>query len=244
MKPNFFVQMFKTTLASLSLLSVASTQSTVSLFVTGADEQSIVASIITSDATATTYSLACGAATGSSADCPIPISFTFTQGPSTIAYNTAFEVEEDGLTASETMDFGCKITSTKTAACSVTLLMNLGSSVASSRVTTTTITDVDSYLTPVTIVGKTIESAGDAAAFTTGTGSSSALATKTGSSGTTAVTGTGVTSSGSAMASAATAASGSGPPASSMSTAGMAMNTGNARWVAGGAAAALALAAL
>ncbi|TVY48058.1 hypothetical protein LOCC1_G001531 [Lachnellula occidentalis] len=76
--------MYKYTLV-LALLSIASAQSTTRLLLIGFGTQDIVASIVGSDSTATTFAIACG--DPDSEDCGIPTSFIFTQGPSTIHYD-------------------------------------------------------------------------------------------------------------------------------------------------------------
>ncbi|KAH8655006.1 hypothetical protein BGZ60DRAFT_418219 [Tricladium varicosporioides] len=77
--------MYTAITVALSLAAFSSAQSTVSLFVPGADTQPLVASVIGSDLLATTYAVQCTPGTDSS-NCGFPGIFTLTEGPSTAAY--------------------------------------------------------------------------------------------------------------------------------------------------------------
>ncbi|KAH6673718.1 hypothetical protein B0J14DRAFT_54644 [Halenospora varia] len=239
--------MYKSTLVSVALMSIASAQSTVHLSLEGFDNTPLVGSIIASNAAATTYSLAC--ATPEATGCDVPPSFTFTQGPSTLHYAyTAIDEE-----ANETIEVGCTITAANTGVCSGLLNGVIGTK-TTSRTTTTTVTNMSSEFgdAVVTLTAGAIGSAASSAASTTAT-SAATGSTSTGKSGNTSATKT--TSDSSTLATSASsgtaagAASGSSTAsgtagASSSSTAGVPMITGNAGWIVGGAAAALVLAGM
>ncbi|KAH8659096.1 hypothetical protein BGZ60DRAFT_414538 [Tricladium varicosporioides] len=242
--------MYKSTLVSAALLSVASAQSTVHLSLEGFDNTPLIGSIIASNAAATTYSLAC--ATPEATGCDIPPSFTFTQGPSTLHYAyTAIDEE-----ANETIEVGCTITAANTGVCSGLLNGVVGTS-TTSRTTTTTVTNMSSEFGD-TVVTLTAGAIGSAASSATSTGATSAAtgststrksgstsATKTTSGSSTLTTSATSVTSGTAAGAASGSSTASGTAgASSSSTAGVPMITGNAGWIVGGAAAALVLAGM
>lgn len=78
--------------ATLSLAQ----SSTISLFIPGTDPQSLVASIIGSDATATTYAIQC--VTVDSDQCGFLEAVTLTEGPSRAAYTFPPEIDANGTT--------------------------------------------------------------------------------------------------------------------------------------------------
>ncbi|KAF5870770.1 putative gpi anchored protein [Botrytis fragariae] len=205
---------------------------------TSTDQAPFVGSIIASDATATTYSIACGSKTAAPAttssyldntyDCGVPSNFTFTQGPSTIAYTyTISYVEDSAVTDSTsgtsyaadqaTMTFGCVLSGSSTGICSYTEFESLVSTTFTS-VDATTVSGTE-YAEIFTGVPVTI-TAGPATTTSSASGAS-ASASKSGSG------------------SAAGSASGS-----ATSTGGMPMITAKAQWVVGGVAAAMVMAAL
>lgn len=89
----------------------SSTQSTVSVYVPGYESQNwedLAGSVITSDSTATTYTVFCA----DTKDCQIsgPVPFTFAEGPSTFRYSGSIESQ---LTA----EISCQLASTTAATC-------------------------------------------------------------------------------------------------------------------------------
>ncbi|TGO32784.1 hypothetical protein BHYA_0289g00100 [Botrytis hyacinthi] len=233
--------------ALMGTVVTAQTTTVTDLFLVGFDygynssEQApYVGSIIASDATATTYSIACGSATAAPAttsssfddtyDCGVPPNFTFTQGPSTIAYTYTIDDAEDFAitdstsgtsyaTGQATMTLGCVLSGSSTGVCSYTELEAVASTTFSS-VDATTISGTE-YADIFTAVPVTI-TAGPASTTSSASGASaSASASKSG------------------LGSATGSASGS-----ATSTGGMPMITAKAQWVIGGAAAAMVMAAL
>lgn len=70
---------------ALAFISFCAAQSTTSLLIPDVDPQPLIASIVGSDTTATTYAIECVPGTDSN-NCGIPGVFTLTAGPSTAAY--------------------------------------------------------------------------------------------------------------------------------------------------------------
>ncbi|KAF7945439.1 hypothetical protein EAE96_010213 [Botrytis aclada] len=231
--------------ALMGTVVTAQTTNVTDLFLIGFDYDSnstdqapFVGSIIASDATATTYSIACGSKTAAPAttssyyndsyDCGVPPNFTFTQGPSTIAYTyTIGDAEDFAVTDSTSgtsyatgqaiMTVECVLSGSSTGVCSYTELEALASTTFSSAdATTVSGTEYAQIFTgvPVTITAGPASTTGSASG-------ASASASKSGSG------------------SAAGSASGS-----ATSTGGMPMITAKAQWVVGGAAAAMVMAAL
>jgi len=245
--------MYKSAIVTLTLLGAsmvsAAQNTTVDLFLVGFDDQDLVGSVIASDKTATTYSIAC--ATPSSDDCGVPPSFTFTQGPSTMHY--AYSMSDDGASYSfsgtgsaynavETFDVGCVITTSSSAICSATDVEIAGASTFSSA-TTTPINNISSVLVgiPVTITAGAISTTTSSPSSTSVTaGSSSSLASIKSSSGISSS----VSASSTSKASGAAGGTSSGSATSTQSAAGLPMITAKAQWVVGGAAAAMAYAAI
>ncbi|APA13618.1 predicted protein [Sclerotinia sclerotiorum 1980 UF-70] len=216
----------------------------------GDDQPPFVGSIIASDATATTYSITCGSTTASAAptsayfddedDCGIPDSFTFTQGPSTIAYvytiDYAFDITmiqtaSDAAPTGSGHAVGCVISNSSSAYCTGINVESSGTSTISSDASTTvTGTDFSSLLSgiPVTITAGLASTTSSATPTTSGASATGASAT-------------GASASGSSKSSTSASSSASGPTAS---TGGMPMITAKAQWVVGGAAAAMVMAAL
>ncbi|CAG8973311.1 hypothetical protein HYALB_00000073 [Hymenoscyphus albidus] len=221
----------KSTLLALALTSIASAQSTISLYIPGAEEfqGGIAASIVKSDSAAVTYSMTCASANATGEACPFPPSLLLTQGPATYHINFQSTQAIDGITLTVSADVACSITDSKSGVCSTTAQGNSGTSTYSSA-ETTAITDApkELSLTAVTLLSGS----------PTSTGASSGAASQTGVPTTSASTGSAPKSSG------ASSTGGSPASASSSSTAGMPMITGNAQWVLGGAAAAIALGAM
>ncbi|RDW79738.1 hypothetical protein BP6252_04376 [Coleophoma cylindrospora] len=217
--------MYKHSVAALALLaSVVSAQSTTSLYLLGVDQQPIDASIVGSDASATTFSLSCPSTTSAAAPaassdfndniCDIPTSMIVTQGPSTLhmSYSEAFDSVTDVVT------IGCDLSGTTSALCSGTESLVNGTITSTTVVTTSYTGNLADMSTGLGAVAVTILGSSSSA-----TGSSKATVKATG------------TASGAS-------ATGSSTQGTSTSTGGVPMVTGNAKWVVGGAAAAAGLA--
>lgn len=202
--------------------------STISLFIPGADPQSLVASVIGSDATATTYAFQCAPGTDSG-DCGFPEVVTLTEGPAIAAYTFAPQVDANGTTAFAGY-IDCSL-----AASSAVCTMSFGGTEANDPgLATSTFTGTDYTSMPVVIT------AGPALVSNTGSSvpastTSTSKPTGTNSSGSEAKTSGSQTSSGTAAQNTSSSKSGT-----STSTAGGAAITGNAAWMVGGAALALA----
>jgi len=220
-------------------LSVA--QSTISLYIPGADTQPLVGSVIASDATATTYALECAPGTDSD-DCGFPGVFTLTEGPSTAVYTLGGDIEADSSTiVAFSGYFDCSLD----ASSAVCVESFTGTEANFPGMSTETFTGTDFSYMPVVITDGPL--ATDVAApSSTGAAPTPASTTSAGGEAVSNTTG-GKSSSGSATK---TSASGSGATvtqasatskSSSASTGGVPMVTGNAKWVLGGAALAAVL---
>ncbi|KAJ5932204.1 hypothetical protein N7516_006693 [Penicillium verrucosum] len=206
---------------SLALLAGATTAiaaETVTLFLPGFDEQRIEAKVIGTSRSMTKYFIKC-AADVESDECGIPPSgITVAQGSSTV--NLLYAM--DDITMAES----CKYDATS-ARCNATFEKHGTTSSWNSAVAISEIPG--GALMPVTITA----TGTDSTSATTGASvSASTAASTSGATGTSTAGGSSDSSS-----AAATSQTESGNAA-------MPMITGNARWVAGGAAAALALVAL
>ncbi|KIM95868.1 hypothetical protein OIDMADRAFT_33275 [Oidiodendron maius Zn] len=210
-------------LLALGLLSSAVTADyTTTLLLLGFGNQSVVGSVIATDATATTYSVTCPAAVGT--DCGIPPSFTITQGPSTMHYEFAAEEDANGNTLEE-IDAECKIT-TDHGLCSGSQVSAGTSSPGSGQTWSYSNYGTEFGAQAVTITAGPTPGA---------TGSDSSISS---TSATTSGASAGQTSSNSGSSTSSSSGT------SKVSTGGMPMITGHAQWVIGGAAAAVAIAAI
>ncbi|RFU33986.1 hypothetical protein B7463_g2351, partial [Scytalidium lignicola] len=219
--------MYPTTISVLGLaiasLALAQT-SVVTLYVPGADVQPLDASIVGSDATATTYAIQCAPGTDSN-DCGLPGVITLVEGPKTAKYTMSAEMDASGAVAF-TGYVDCSLAGTTSAVC----IESYGGNEANSPGRSTmTYTGTDLEYMPVTIT------AGAAAKATTGASPSSAVpsTTDTVSLATPANT-SGASSSGSA-------ASSSGSAAAQPTTGGASLSGANIKLALGGAAAVLAM---
>lgn len=220
--------MYKLTLAlGLASSALVASQSTTTLLLLGFDTQTIDANIVGSDATATTYSLYCPSDVDPM-DCGVPPSFLFTQGPSTAGYLYSEQIGSAGM---QTLSVGCHIT-TDHGECSQTIAGQDATGIMASG----TSYQYSNYATDLGAQAVTIVE-GAAAPGSTGapTVASTAAQTTGGSTG---------ISTGSSAGSPTSSPTGSSTGKSNVSTGGMPMITGNAQWVIGGAAAAVALAAM
>jgi len=209
--------------------------STISLFIPGADSQSLVASIVGSDATATTYAFQCAPGTDSD-DCGFPEVVTLTEGASTAAYTFTPEVDANGTTA-----FAGYVDCSLAPSSAVCAISAGGTDANFSGVMTSTLTGTD-YTSMAVVITAGMAAASSSASNTGSSVSASTTATsKTGKVTGTSTSGSGTKSSGSETSSGSAAAQTSSS-SSKTSTAGGSVMTGSPAWVMGGAA--LALAAL
>lgn len=216
--------------ASLSLAQ----SSTISLFIPGADTQSLVASIVGSDATATTYAFQCADPAG---DCGFPEVVTLTEGPSRAAYTFAPQVDDNGTTAFNGY-VDCSLASSS-AVCAVSAG---GTEANDPGLSTVTFTGTDYTSMPVVITaGALVASTGSSVPASTTSSSSTSKATGTNTSGSKASE-SGTTTSGTHTSSGAAAQTSgtSSQTGTSTSTAGGSVITGSSAWVIGGAALAFA----
>ena len=100
-------------LATLALAAPSNTTGSLSLFIPGADPQSLVASAIATSSAITTFLIACPTGTGSS-NCGFSEPFTLVEGPSTVSY--AYSQPANSFTQT----IQCEITATEAAACTAT----------------------------------------------------------------------------------------------------------------------------
>ncbi|RHZ61137.1 putative GPI anchored glycoprotein [Aspergillus thermomutatus] len=218
-------------LRSLALLTaIAATvaaESTVSLFLPYADPQSLVAEVLGSSGSATTYVVNCAS---TEQDCGMPSGgFTVVQGASTMQQAYSYDDYYVSL--------GCKLGGTTSISC---LVSQTDSS--TTRVTASAMTeDIGSLFLPVVVTGTA--SAGAPATTGASATAGTASATATGSASATgkitlATSGASATSGAQATGSSASASASH----SSSGNAAMPQITGNANWAIGGAAMALALA--
>ncbi|KFY11159.1 hypothetical protein V491_07329, partial [Pseudogymnoascus sp. VKM F-3775] len=103
-------------LVGLALTTLSAAQNaTVTVFVPGTEDSPLVASIIGSDATATTYAIACNLGVDSN-DCGIQGTITLTEGPATAKYTVAPVVDPNGETAFMGK-YECSLAGTTSAVC-------------------------------------------------------------------------------------------------------------------------------
>ncbi|KAH9217377.1 hypothetical protein DL95DRAFT_105613 [Leptodontidium sp. 2 PMI_412] len=216
------------TLSTLAIVGGALAQtSTVTLYIPGADPQSLVGTVVGTASSLTTYALQCA----NTDECGFPGQFTVTENASTAKYTVDPENGADGVLAF-TGRVECSLDSTVSAVC----VESFGGTEANfPGVTTETYTGTDFQYMPVYITAGAAAGTGSTpsstvASTTSGASSSqtSNLATKTSSSAS--------SSEGSSNKVAQTTSADT-----STSTAGVPAVTGNAKWVVGGAAAALAM---
>ncbi|KAL4891185.1 hypothetical protein BDV59DRAFT_182717 [Aspergillus ambiguus] len=151
---------------AMAVMVAAEKNLVTTMFVFNADPQSLVASVVSSDAAATTYSINCPTGTDSN-DCGMGPGMTLIAGP-----KTTYKMDEADINLHKTVT--CSVAGTTSAVC------NEGTE-------TTTLTSSLPFL-PVTITAGSIAtgSASTTKSEVTGTGSPSDTSGKTGASGTTA----------------------------------------------------------
>ncbi|KAJ5897084.1 uncharacterized protein N7473_006483 [Penicillium subrubescens] len=216
-------------LALVAGAAIAAADSTVTLFLPGFDAQSIDAKILGSSSTMTTYLLNCPPGADPN-NCGLPdVGYRVTAGGSTVLYTMSYE--------EETISQSCKLEGTTSAFC--------WGAITSGTVTSTDSTSFGIATIPYggfQAVHVTATQTGDASA-STGASASAPTATMTKTTASIGSTTT-ATSTGTASQTGSTGTSTASTSASHSSNAAMPMMTGNALWVAGGAAAALALVAV
>ncbi|GAQ11965.1 hypothetical protein ALT_9286 [Aspergillus lentulus] len=210
------------TLLTATAATVAA-ESTVSLFLPYADSLSLVAEVLGSSGSATTYRVNCVSAGD---DCDMPGGgLTIIQDASTVQQMYSY----DGYYAA----YGCNLGDTTSISCQITQTDSTETQVTATAITT----DIGSFFAPVVVTGTATAGAhATTGASVTGGAPSATGMTTMATSGPSATAGAQATgSSPSASASASTSHSSSGNAA-------MPQITGNANWAIGGAAMAMALA--
>ncbi|GIK07397.1 hypothetical protein Aspvir_003060 [Aspergillus viridinutans] len=216
------------TIRALTLLTATAAtvaaESTVSLFMPYADPQSLVAEVVGSSGSATTYVVNCASAGD---DCGMPSSgFTIVQGASTVQQTYSYD---DYYAA-----YACNLDGTTSISC---LISEMDST--TTRVTATAMTtDMGSFFLPVVVTG----TATAGAHATTGASVTGSTASATGKTTTLATSGPSATSGAQATGSSASASASASASHSSSGNAAVPQITGNVNWAVGGAAMAMALA--
>ncbi|EEA22160.1 hypothetical protein TMatcc_008405 [Talaromyces marneffei ATCC 18224] len=231
--------MRSTTVAMALLSSVVAADSVTTIFLPFFDQQPLVASIVGSDATATTYAIACAPGTDST-ECGIPTGFTMTEGPKTMALQMV-----DGDRSIAWADLHCDI---NTSASEAVCVETVGGAEANFPGTSTTTLEPSDYASAWIAVTVTAGAATGAAATTaasatapTASATTKAAATTAAHTGSAASTTSGLST---VASSSSTGTASAKASASVVSTGGMPQITGNAQWAMGGVAVAMALAAL
>ncbi|KAJ6139506.1 hypothetical protein N7471_005992 [Penicillium samsonianum] len=223
-------------LALLAGATAAIAAETVTLFLPGFDEQRIEGKVIGTSGSMTKYLIKCAVGVDST-DCGLPPDgMTVAQGSSTVSLGYGME----GTTIAESCKYDAK-----TASCGATLNEGGTTSTWNSAIAITEIPG--GALMPVTITatGTDNASATTGASVSASTATSTGAATLTTSASTSDSTATGTsTSTGTSTAGSSDKSSAAATSQSKTGNAAVPMITGNARWAAGGVAAALALVAL
>ncbi|KAJ5369231.1 uncharacterized protein N7496_008991 [Penicillium cataractarum] len=214
-------------LALVAGATLAVADSTVTLFLPGFDAQSIDAKILGSSNSMTTYLLNCPPKEDPNS-CGLPdVGYTVTAGASSVIYGMSY--------GDETISQTCKLDGTTSATCWATVVSGTMTETESDSIGIATIPYGGFQAVHVTAT----QTGGAAASTGASASASTATSTSTGSGSTT--TGT---STGSASQSGKTSTSAASTSASHSSNAAIPMMTAHGLWVAGGAAAALALVAV
>ncbi|OAF55696.1 hypothetical protein VC83_07756 [Pseudogymnoascus destructans] len=214
-------------LVGLALATVSAAQkATVTLFVPSTDEQPLVASIIGSDATATTYAVSCDPG-AEAQDCGVEGTITLTEGPTTVKYTIAPVIDPNGQTAFAG-HFDCSLAGTTSAVC---VESHGGSEASFPGVSTETYIGTDQPYIHITIMAGAV-GANRIAPSTTGSGAES---TQTSGAG----AGAGMSATDTKGSGVAATTTDSGPGGASTGAA-AAVSQG-AGWVLGGAAMAMAM---
>ncbi|OBT43013.1 hypothetical protein VE00_07356 [Pseudogymnoascus sp. WSF 3629] len=211
---------------ALATVSVAQT-ATVTLFVPGTEKEPLVASIIGSDATATTYAISCDPA-ASAQDCGVEGTITLTEGPTTANYTIAPVIDPNGSVAFAGQ-YDCSLAGTTSAVC---VESHGGSEANFPGVSTETYTGTDQPYIPITITARAVSANRVASTSTAGAGAES---TQTSGAG----AGAGMSAADAKSSGDAATTTNSGPGGASTGAA-AAISQG-AGWVLGGAAMALAM---
>ncbi|KFY59377.1 hypothetical protein V497_04343 [Pseudogymnoascus sp. VKM F-4516 (FW-969)] len=218
---------------ALTTLSAAQKATVTTLFVPGTGDDPLVASVVGSDATATTYAIMCDPDAAAGA-CGVDGTITLIEGPATARYTVDPVVDPDGETAYEG-EFRCSLAGTTSAVC---IESQGGSQANYPGESTETYTGTDQPYIPVTITARPVGANRITSPSTTVSGAES-----TETSGTDAGAGAGAgadtsAADGKGSGDAATTTD-SGPEG--VSTGAAAAISQGAGWVLGGAAMALAM---
>ncbi|KAL3417298.1 hypothetical protein PVAG01_11298 [Phlyctema vagabunda] len=241
-----------TVVAALAVLAQAvGAQSTVDLLFWYLGQSDIAASVVGSDATATTFSIACETGANgetTNPECYVGADFLYTQAPSSVHYTISFtgygdsELPSGSPTPYTVSELACALTGTSSAECAATILRPDNPPQITSLNYNGAVSKTDEMFEtyPVVITAGTISRASSVPASTTVTSSGpNVSSTSSTHSGSTSI----ASSSAAASLSSSDSATVVTSTGTSTSTGGMAMITGNAKWAIG-AAAGLAVAGL
>ncbi|KAL5351995.1 hypothetical protein ACLOAV_003859 [Pseudogymnoascus australis] len=225
--------------ASLSLVGLALTtlsaaqKATVTLFVPGTEDDSLVASVIGSDATLTTYAITCDTDNDIKA-CGVDRTITLTEGPTTAKYTIAPVVDPNGETAFAGK-FECSLAGTTSAVCTES---HGGSEANFPGVSTETYIGTDQPYIPITITARAIGANRISSPSTTESGAEATQTSGTGA-GADADAGADISAADGKGSGDAATTTDSGPEG--VSTGAAAVISQGAGWVLGGAVMALAM---
>ncbi|KAL2061723.1 hypothetical protein VTL71DRAFT_7101 [Oculimacula yallundae] len=162
--------MYSSYIIALAFVGIAlAANSTLQLWLPQNNEPNLMGSIVGSDATATTYSVAC-----TTEDCAFPTSFLVTENPSSFRWTWTYSIYNTDSPMTQSLN--CQITDSSTGTCTVTGVGKT-SPFAFSQVLTTSFTNLDEasiFLmnTAVTFTAGAVEPSSSVAASTTKTSSS------------------------------------------------------------------------
>ncbi|KAG4415188.1 hypothetical protein IFR04_011686 [Cadophora malorum] len=161
--------MYNPGVAFLALVGAAfAANGTVQIWLPQNNEPNLIGSVVGSDTTATTYSVACV-----TEDCSFPTSFLVTEGPSSVEWTFTYALYNTDIPVTQKLN--CQITDSSSGACTVTASYNPSSSPFSTTLITSfaSPSDADIFLinTIVTITAGSVASSTSTAASTTRSGS-------------------------------------------------------------------------
>ncbi|KAG4443762.1 hypothetical protein IFR05_000753 [Cadophora sp. M221] len=217
--------MYRSSVTILAFIGTTlAANSTVQLWLPQNPELNLVGSIVGSDATATTYSVACV-----TEDCAFPTSFLVTEGPSSMQWTFTYNLYNTDIPVTQALN--CQITNSSSGVCSITAEAKTSPYSSSTMLITSfkNPLDVERFITnaAVTLTAGAGGGSTSVAPSTTGSGSS---AKESGSSSSTG------TSPGSAAAVTGSSSSPGTPSSTSVSSGQGAPVITQAPWVMGAAA--------
>ncbi|PVH85989.1 hypothetical protein DL98DRAFT_583076 [Cadophora sp. DSE1049] len=173
--------MYQLGIALLALVGAAiAANSTVQIWLPQNNEPNLVGSVVGSDATATTYSVACVAE-----DCAFPTSFVVTEGPSSVEWTVTFNLYNTDIPVTQKLN--CQITDSSSGTCIVTANADAPSVSFSSTLSTSFASPSDAEIflmnTAVAITAGAMASSTSTTASTTGSGSSAMVSSSSSTTG-------------------------------------------------------------